>query len=321
MSLDADSRAAWDAFVASSPAGTIFHKTCWLDAWRGKYDLLGIYAGSTLMGGFVAPYRTFSSQRTVVPPTFAPYSGLLCREAEGKTVTRISREKDVCATLAAALRKNYRWGTVSFHYTVTDLQPFIWNGFDVAVGYTYILDISDLGRALKNMSRQRTQNIKKAEGAGLKVEADARFDDILPLVKETYKTQGSGFRESLVRAYEAALRERNLCRSFLCTDGAGNPLAAYFVVWDEKRAYTLLAGHYPDKGNAFAGPFCLWEAAKFASRELGLRELDHAGSMIPRVERFVRDFGGRITPYYGVRWGSGLGFLTGCYKLLRRRAS
>jgi lipid II:glycine glycyltransferase (peptidoglycan interpeptide bridge formation enzyme) len=318
MTHDDDSRAAWNTFVASSPAGTIFHKTYWLDAWGGKYDILGIYEGSTLMGGFAAPYRAFSSQKTVATPSFAPYSGLIYREADGKTVTRTSKEKDVSATLAASLKKYYRWGTVSFHHAVTDLQPFIWDGFDVYIGYTYILDISDLDKTLRNMSRQRTQNIKKAASSGLKVKTSATFDEIVPLIKETYKTQGIDFPESLVRRYEKELSKRNTCRSFLCTDNADNPLAAYFLVWDEKRAYTLLAGHYPEKGNAFAGPFCFWEAVKFASCELGLKELDHAGSMIPRVERFVRDFGGRITPYYGVRWGNGLGLMTRVYKLLRR---
>lgn len=321
MSGDDKSKAAWDAFVATSASGTIFHKTFWLDAWGGRYDIWGLCQGGNLMGGLVVPYRPIVLQKKVSPPPFAHYSGLIFRKAVGKEVTRMSREKNISAELALLLKKNYRWGVLSFHTKVIDMQPFIWNGFDVDVAYTYILDIDDLDTTLKNMDRPRAKNIRKAEIMGLNVRACDTFDEIVPLIRKTYATQQIMFDEALMRRYEKALSARNMCRSFLCTDRNGKALAAYFLIWDEKRAYTMLAGHYEGNGNGMGGlggPFCFWGVAQFASRELGFKELDHTGSMIPRVERFVRDFGGRMTPYFLVRWGRGVNLMTDCSKLLRR---
>jgi hypothetical protein len=43
----------------------------------------------------------------------------------------------------------------------------------------------------------------------------------------------------------------------------------------------------------------MWKSILHA-RQLGLRTFDFEGSMIPEVERYFREFGGKLIPYYEI---------------------
>ena len=85
-----------------------------------------------------------------------------------------------------------------------------------------------------------------------------------------------------------------------CRDGA--PIAACFVVHDERTAYYLLGGYRAENRHHGAGALAVWEAIRHA-KEAGLETFDFEGSVIPPIERFFRGFGGRLTPYYTVNKG------------------
>ena len=44
-------RDEWDSFVESSPQGTIFSKSIWLDLFDADYNIWGYYKNNNLLGG------------------------------------------------------------------------------------------------------------------------------------------------------------------------------------------------------------------------------------------------------------------------------
>ncbi len=315
-----DDYARWDSFVSSSSNGTIFHKSFWLTAWGGDFDIWGTFKGNNLVGGFVAPCRKYLGMDLVAPPPLTPYSGIVFPSSKGKYTAKLSNEKELAAECAAFLKKRYKWGIISLDPTTIDMQPFIWDGFEASPHYTYILDAADIDQVWKNMVAERRNDIRKAENDGLSVIVAPSFEPVIDLVEKTFQRQDMSPRwKDTARRYYDALDLRGLCKGFLCVDAQGNNIATCFIIWDEKRAYYLLGGYDAENKHHGGSALCLWEAIRFTSLELGLKEFDFEGSMVPQIERSFRKFGGQLTPYYQIRWGLGVDAAIKFRKLLKRR--
>jgi len=310
LSKNQDIQKEWDHFVTSSPSGTLFHKSLWLNAWGGNYDLWGLYKGAELVAGFVAPYKSLLRMRVVVPPTLTHYSGILFKKYEGKYVSKITSEKEMARELAILVRKKYRRGILSFSPSIDDMQPFIWEGFEVSPMYTYLLDVSDPEQTLKEMNADTRNSIKKAQNDGLSVVVTDSIDEIIELVKKTFMRQGEYPTLSAAFKYHKELLRENLYKGFICVDKDGNKIATYCIVWDEKRSYGFLSGYDAKKKHKGATSLCVWEAIKYISKYLDTIEFDLEGSMIPKIERFNRNFGGKLTNYYEIKWGWGIDSMT-----------
>jgi hypothetical protein len=318
--LSSDEYKMWDDFVCCSPNGTIFHKTFWLKSWGNNFDIFGLFKGGNLSGGIVAPYRKFFGEKVIAPAPLSPYSGIIFPDYKGRYVSKIACEKETASELARFLSKRYKWGTLPFSPSVVDMQPFIWNGFNVRVGYTYILDVSNMDECWSGMDAKRRNDITKAQKDELVVLPANSFDEVIEIVEKTFQRQNisPSWKETAYRYYDE-LHKRNLCKGFICTDKQGNKLAAAFIVWDEKRAYYLLGGYDAENKHHGASAMCMWEAIKFTSIELGLREFDFEGSTIPQIEQFFRKFGGRLTPKYKIQWGWGWDTIVKARAFLKKR--
>jgi len=75
------------------------------------------------------------------------------------------------------------------------------------------------------------------------------------------------------------------------------PIASTFCVYDSKTAYYLFGGYDSETKHHGAGVSCMWQSILLA-REKGLKTFDFEGSMIPEVEKYFREFGGTLIPYY-----------------------
>jgi hypothetical protein len=301
-SLETSEFARWDEFVRQSPQGTLFHTTLWLEATGVPFRLLGYFRGEELRGGFAL---SLAGRRAagMAHPGLTPYLGILYPRSLGKYVTELSNNKEVGIAFAAFLTNEFKRIDIAFAPEVIDLMPFRWQGFTARVGYTYRLSLKNIETVFNNMATGRRNDIVTAEKLGVLVESGADFGAILRMHEKTYERQRlkSGYAGT-VNSFENALARANRCKGFLARSKAGEPLAAVWIVWDEKRAYYLLSGydHAVKSRNAVA--LALWRAIQFTALDLQLPEFDFEGSVIPQVEQFVRKFGGTLTPFYSVQY-------------------
>jgi Acetyltransferase (GNAT) domain len=291
----------WDEFVRQSPQGTLFHSTLWLEAAGDPFQLLGCFRGRELQGGCAV--ALFGQRVAGMPqPALTPYLGILFPKWQAKYVTEISNNKEIGIALATFLKNKFDWIELSLTPEVYDLQPFIWQGFDVELHYTYRLPLTDLDAVFQNMDARRRNKLVSAEKQGVTIEAGVDFSEIVRLTAKSFERQHLlATHTGAAQRFEAALRPAGRCRGFLARDHEGGPLGAVWITWDDKRAYYLLGGYdHSEKANK-AVSLALWRAIQFTANDLKLREFDFEGSVIPAVEQFFRKFGATLTPFYTIR--------------------
>ena len=305
--LDPNEYDEWDKFVDLSPQGTLFHRSYWLGASGMDFGIYGCFKDDQLTAGLPLTYRSRFGIMQATHPPLTPYLGILFRDRNAKYVNRISDEKKIAGLIARRIKDDFKVIRFKLTPAVIDLQPFIWEGFSSSVRYTYLLDLRDLDAVWNGMAESRRRNIKRAEKDGVYVEADCAFEVTLNLVKKTFQRQNqeTGFIENAIKFHQV-LDQRKQCHSFISHDASGEPIAAVYIVWDNKRSYYLLGGYAPEKGHHGGSALAMWEAIKFTKAKLGLDEFDFEGSMVQPVEQFFRKFGGTLTPYYSVRWSTQL---------------
>lgn len=292
----------WGAFVQQSPQGTIFHSPLWLDAANMPYKLFGCFRGAELRGAFAAG---LVGERAAGHPHWAltPYLGILFPGTSAKYVTMISLNKEIAGALATFLKEEFDSIHFRFPPEAFDLQPFIWEGYQTGVRYTYRLALHDMNGVLNNMDSARRRNIRGAEKNGISVESGAPFEQVVALSEQSFRRQGlnADFRDAAFQ-FGAALEEAGRCRSFIARNKNGAALGAVWIVWDEKRAYYLIGGYDESAESSTAVALAMWRAIQFTACELGLPEFDFEGSMIPAVERYFRKFGGTLTPTFTIAY-------------------
>lgn len=294
----------WDTFVAQSPQGTLFHKSCWLEISGKEFRIYGYFKGEELIAGLpIACGGSRLGIRKALHPPLTPYLGVVFRESQAKYVKRISDEKEISKTIAARIKEDFDYIYFNFSPSFADLQPFIWEGFESGIRYTYLLELDDLGSVWKGMDAKRRNDITRAEKDGIYVKISDDFEQTFALVEKTFKRQEKKMTfKSAALKYNEVFSQRAQSRSFLAMNRAGKAIAAVHIVWDEKRSYYIFGGYDFEESHHGASAIAMWEAIKFTKEELGLNEFDFEGSMIPPVEQFFRKFGGKFTPYYFVTW-------------------
>ena len=288
----------WDAFVGRSPQGTLFHSTLWLEASNVPFKLFGCFREDELLGGFAASL-TGSRAAGHPHPSLTPYLGLMLSKTGGKYVTSLSSNKWITAEFARLLKAEFNSLQFRCPPEIVDLQPFIWEGYQTGLRYTYRLPVSDLDAVLNNMDRGRRYALATAGRDGVVVEDGAPFDDVMRLSEKTFARQGlqASFRDAAFR-FHSALADAGQCRGFLARGRNGDPIAGIWIAWDEKRSYLLISGYDDGVASRNGAALAVWHAIKFTCEELALPEFDFEGSMIPGVEQFFRKFGATLTPTY-----------------------
>jgi GNAT acetyltransferase-like protein len=322
QALDVEELPAWDALVSQSPTGTLFHTTKWLGTTGTPFRIYGCYRENSLIGGIavelVAPKTAGHSysitadlqkvdgaaQQQIIGHSYCcPYLGAVLPPPSSKYLTTLTLHRNVLNLLARHLQSEF----VSIHSRmgpdIVDMQPFMWAGYSINLRYTYRFDLKDLHVAWRNMTDKRRNDIRKAERDGFTIDDRGSMRDILPLIKGTFQRwrHSVQFGEVADRR-EQMLRAENKGRCFLARDRSGAAVAGIYIVWDEKCAYYLMGGYGTDAAHRGAGALAIWEAIRYAGSALRLQRFDILCSSIPSIERFIRDFGGVLTPAFIIKY-------------------
>jgi hypothetical protein len=302
--LTEDEWPLWDNLVDESARGTLFHKSYWLQACHKRSVIYGYFKGKELYAGVFLSYKVIFGIKSVGLPELTPYSGILFKDQVGKYISKLSAEKEASQKIVRRLKKDFHLVYFQFSPGEVDLQPFIWEGFTPGIRYTYIICLDQsLEDILKAMSDGTRHNVRKAEKDGISIVESNDFDEIYRLVKMTHDRQGiMPCDESLASDYNTILANKKIRRAFIAKNQDGEPIAMAYIAWDNKRSYYILGGYDSNKSHYGATTLAIWQAIKSSKQELGLKEFDFEGSMVPQIEQFFRGFGGRQTVFYTASW-------------------
>ncbi|MEI8305728.1 MAG: GNAT family N-acetyltransferase [Chloroflexales bacterium] len=293
----------YNAFVARSPAGTIFGTTWWLDAVAPEsYEILTVRKGSELVAAWPIIKTTdrLRGLRIGMPP-LTPWLGILFRPVGNTNVAnRLKDEKDLAEALVAQLPR-FQSLHVRFHRGFTYWLPLYWKGFAQTTRYTYVLeDLADVTALWGGLRDNIRTDIRKAKREGVSVECVDDLRLFWDVHRMTFERQNLPvpYTFDLVQRIDAACRQHGSRRIFVGRDSEGKIHAGAYIIWDRNSAYYVMGGANPLLRTSGAASLVLWEAIQFAATVTNA--FDFEGSMIEPVERFFRSFGARPCPYFAI---------------------
>jgi len=190
----------------------------------------------------------------------------------------------------------------SFHPNFGNWMQFYKAGFKQTTAYTYITPLEHMDGAalLKEMYPRLRNKILNAQQNGYSVQPLSLKDEVIGVLEQTYAVKGHAYPIAIdrLKAFMGVL----LAQDALYLSGIykDNVLAAVLgLVLDNNTAYLIFNGvgsGFSDKG---MNELLLFEGMNWAANK-GLKRFDFEGSMVPNIESFYRQFGGKLTPYHKI---------------------
>jgi hypothetical protein len=308
--LDKSRYSEWDKFASEN--GTVFHASWWYEAWGVPYEIyVSLDEGGEIEAGMPVYISRFNSMpkafdvfriRGVTIPPLTPVNGPIF-----KSCTRTGRSSIysyVKNEILCSLQSLPRLDFYDFHLWrfCNDLMPFIWNGFETQVFYTYVIPAANVNTWRNDMSQKTRRFLKEARRMAEKegyseIITDASFDEMDLPFRETMKTKKFEVSQySKLPAWWEAVRNRKAGVSYLIKDKEGQPICASIMVWDGRTAYSLVNGIVSRSGVGHIN-MLLFERMIDDALSMGL-DFDFEGSSLMGVERFYRGFGGEMRPCF-----------------------
>ncbi|MHB8174749.1 MAG: hypothetical protein ACYDFU_09875, partial [Nitrospirota bacterium] len=201
--LDKNRYDEWDRFVYDGN-GTIFHSSWWYSSWDIDFDIYvslddkgEIQSGMPIyISGFPSMPKVLDllSIRGVTAPSLTPVNGPIFKACvkPGRPSVYSHVKKEILNSLQSLPKLDFydfrlwRFGN--------DLMPFIWNGFETQVLYTYLIRADDADTWRSNMSKKTRRFLKEAHRDADKegyseIIKDASLDEMDLPFRETMKTK------------------------------------------------------------------------------------------------------------------------------------
>ena len=290
----------WDGLARQK--GELFQQPEWVDALGACATRVGIFdASSALIGGFVVRRMRRAGLAFVTNPPFCPGAGPFWEARAVSSIGRLEERRRILEAMAEFLEPGLGVAFLKLSSAAEDILPFRWRGFKTAVEYTYRLSLkTPAGERFASYSESRRRSIRRAEKDGLEAVVNSDGLEVAALQRDVLEKEGSRDTRTVSAIVDAARRLPGSFAISVWRDGA--LLSGCLVVVWNRTAYYILGGHTAvgaDGGHHGAGGLALHVAMSRAA-ESGCEIFDFEGSTIPRVEPFIRGFGGVLTPYYSV---------------------
>jgi hypothetical protein len=244
---------AWDDF--NDQYGTIFSSVKWLDLIGAKYLLHAYHKGNELVGGLV--------DCNSVDVKLTPYHGIIVKDGYEYTV-------------AKEFAKLPNLNLIN-HYSITDVRPFLWNGYKPVLRHTYIIDKDS------KPDKDTRYEIGKAQRNGITVK-EGTIDQFWDLYKETFdrKDLDLPVDHQWFKNFDKLFQPR-----ILIAGGSG-----VVIMSDLHRDYYIFGASRQDALNTGSSSLALSTAIT--------RETDLVGCNNEQVGLFKRGFGGELKVCLGI---------------------
>ncbi|MBP2001958.1 hypothetical protein J2Z69_003014 [Paenibacillus shirakamiensis] len=181
----------------------------------------------------------------------------------------------------------------------SDIRPFLWEGYQIGVKYTYYLDFPYAPETISGDIRSR---IRRAESEGYTTRRTTHMGDVYPCLLGTEARQGFTHQlllQDLERAQEMLGAEAFRC--YVCYSPHGQPVSTNIVLLlDSDRAQSWVAGSLPEhlsKGVVQQLQHVLLQDIS----SLAIKGIDLAGANIRSVAKAKAAWGAYLIPYFVIQ--------------------
>lgn len=283
----------------------IYSKSWWLDAVCGEnnWNVWLCEKGKEIVAAMPYFIEMRGQYTYITKPLLTQNNGIIFKYPDGaKKIAKQSFEEKIideaCEFISMLDVDVYEQ---QFHYDFRNWLPFFWNRYTEITRYTYVLeDLSDLDEVWQRISSKYRSVIKKgSRGINFSKQLDAEV--FYKEHKKIFEKQGLPCpfsMEQWKKIYQTC-KERSKGETFYAVNSKGQITSVLFLIWDEKSMYQLLGGNMPEFQSLDTYDALIWEGIKFAAQN-GLK-YDFEGSVIKRISKSFREFGGEAKPYFRIR--------------------
>lgn len=283
----------------------IFSKPWWMDAVC-EPENWGVWLYE--QGGEVVaamPYYMEDREhgRYITKAPLTQNNGIVFRHSENSTPLSRQKQEEKVVDAACAFVEGLGLAVYEqqYHHSFENWSPFYWNGYEAMPRYTYVIeDTADMERVEAAFSRGHRKNVRKGRRNG-SVFRDLHPSEFYSHHEKIFLKQGlpCPFSEILWRRLHEACAAEGAGEILCARDADGEVASLMFLVWDERTAYPLLGGSMPERQTLETYSMLTWESIRMAS-EKGLA-YDFEGSMIKRIAKSFREYGGEPKLYFRIR--------------------
>lgn len=288
----------WDDLYYSSSQSCIFFSTEWIKASEGKIKNYAICRGGIYIAGLVIE---INSDRQAIQTGITSYLGPIFRDLNN--TPSITDSIDAGEELAKICKGEFR--NVDFRCSpwLQDVRSFIWSGFESSVRYTYVINKTEVTDVWAKFDSSLKRNIRKAQTFGAFIEESTSVSILSDFVLKTFMNQGTipWFEPSSSFTFIDTLITAGCVKIFLIKNKQNEIGGVILIALNKNKAHYVLGGRNRDLIFPGAISFGLWSIIKFLFEELSVNVFDFEGSMLKGVERYFRQFGGILKPYYKLR--------------------
>jgi hypothetical protein len=290
----------WDALVQSSPQGTVFAESWYINAILPQWHAIMVYDEDNELQGAMPLYL---SQRSLIKyslqPILAKYWGMLFTGRSFKdSYKEFAWKKKVLDAVVSAIPSNLARTVIYCHPSFDYGLPFAQHGFSLGTRYTYRLKLDGEEDVKKGFAVTVNQKVNKAKKAGFEARIEPSIEPVMDLINKNAKqgravlapTYFTSFRKLAAEGYK-----RGQAFTLTVFNDKNEAIASSILLQDTKCVYFLVGLTDPDFRQTGANPLLLSEILSEA--RLRSKEFDFLGSMTESIESFFRSFGGRPVPY------------------------
>lgn len=283
----------------------IYSKSWWLDAvcQPDKWDVWLYEKGGDILAAMPYYMETRGRYKYITKAPLTQNNGIIFDPYENSKLETKSKFQEHVIDAANEFIESLSLDVYEqqYHYSFDNWLPFYWHQYTAITRYTYVIeDTSNLEAVWNGISSNYRKNIRKGY-KNTKILQGYNVDEFWNLHKKVFDKQGleCPFSYDLwVRLYDVC-NERRCGKILYAKDENNCILSILYVTWDEQSVYHLLGGNMPEYQHFQTYNVLTWEGIKTAS-EMGLK-YDFEGSVIKRISKSMRQFGGKPMPYFRIR--------------------
>ncbi|MES2680319.1 MAG: GNAT family N-acetyltransferase [Bacteroidota bacterium] len=283
--------------------GLVFNGAAWVNNYpeRQITQCAILNNNNDVIGCFF--YFSFKKSvfKFIITPPFSPDIGLFYVNPSESVVGKNSFNKEVVQQLAQYFDDlNVHYININLPKEVTDTQPFTWNKFLSRNRYSYLLALKGTEEDLwNNLASEKRKSINKAIKDGLVITETSDPELAYSLIIQSLSRNFIAKNLSIIKNILASLAAKTNTFSFVAYQDK-LPVGATFCVVTKSKAVYIFGGFNFENKHHGAGVSCMWQSI-LKAKALGLEYFDFEGSMNPAIERYFREFGGELTPYFNVQ--------------------
>lgn len=303
----------WDNFVATSPQGSVFCTTPFLDVLGNEYELLFVEQDNIQKLGVVVLKRDGQPLHTAYPF----YHGILFDGSIRNMPNhrRVKWSLEVTDFLLAEMEKRYNRLSFCLHPSFEDMRSFSWfhyhepekGKFNISFWYTALANLADspdFEAYLNTIRQSRRYEYRHGLKKGLTVEISKdvdKLDYLHQLTFERHSKERSEDEIRLVPAISSAAIAHDFGELLLCRNAEGDAISATLFLYDKNCGYYMFGANDPAHRNIYSGTFLLLENIR-RCYDRGLKYVDMCGINSPNRGDFKTSFNAIPVPYFNATW-------------------